>query len=81
VLVIVFFVILALYIGPTINFVNAWRQSHAQEAALVRLRQQNVELQNRAKMLSDPGAMERAARRQGMVVAGELPYSIQRPHR
>ena len=81
VLVLVLFIILALYVGPVINFVDAWRDSHTEQAALQGLREENATLRSRATVLSDPDAAERAARRLGMVAAGERSYVIQGLHR
>jgi cell division protein FtsB len=81
VLVLVLFVILALYVGPVVNFVDAWKDSRAEQVALQSLREENASLRSRAVVLSDPDAAERAARRLGMVAAGERSYVVRGLHR
>jgi hypothetical protein len=62
VLVLVLFVILFSYINPVVNFVDAWRDSHAQRNQLEQLQHQHSRLAAKAAALDDPGA---AARRRG----------------
>jgi len=81
VLVCVLFIILALYVGPVINFVDAWRDSRGEQGILQDLREENASLRSRATVLSDPDAAERAARRLGMVAAGERSYVVRGLHR
>ena len=75
-LVIVLFAILASYINPVVNLVDAWRDSHAERASLEDLRQENVKLRERLAVLDGPDAAERAARKLGMVAPGERSYVI-----
>jgi cell division protein FtsB len=77
-LVLVLFAVLASYIGPSINFFDAWRGSKAEQAHLTALREQNVKLHKRAEDLKGPDAAEREARKLGMVdpSAGEASYVI-----
>jgi cell division protein FtsB len=75
-LVIVLFLILASYVGPTLNFVDAWRDSRAEHSSLADLRQQNAKLRQRIEALSGSDAAERAARKQGLVNLGEAAYTI-----
>ena len=76
VLVLVLFGILASYIGPTIGFVNAWRDSGAKREQLRRLKDQNERLKARAAAVDGPAEAEQSARRLGMVAVGERAYVI-----
>ena len=73
---IVLFVILASYVNPVVNFIDAWRDSRAQRSELQQLRHEYSRLSARAASLDDPGAVARAAREVGMVAGGERPYVI-----
>jgi cell division protein FtsB len=75
-LVIVLFAVLASYINPAVNFIDAWRDSRAEYSQLRELRDENANLRERLTALDGPGAAERAARRLGMVVPGEGSYVI-----
>jgi cell division protein FtsB len=66
-LVLILFVILALYINPIVNFVDAWRDSGAEQAQLADLKQENQELKARAATLENSDAAELGARSLGMV--------------
>jgi cell division protein FtsB len=75
-LVIVLFLVLASYVGPALNFFDAWRDSRSEHAALAELREINAKLKQRIATLDGSDAAERAARKQGLVVVGEAPYTI-----
>jgi cell division protein FtsB len=66
-LVLILFVILALYINPVVNFVDAWRDSRAESGQLAELKQENQELRSRAQTLEHSDAAELGARGLGMV--------------
>src|SRR5215213_3226588 len=66
-LVIVLFLVLASYVGPSINFFDAWRGSKAGQEHLVSLREENAKLRQRAQDLHGADAAEREARKLGMV--------------
>jgi cell division protein FtsB len=76
VLVLVFFGILASYVGPSLKFVDAWRDSGAEKQQLHDLQRTNEQLRARAASLDGPDVAERAARRLGMVADGERSYVI-----
>jgi cell division protein FtsB len=76
VLVLVLFAILASYVSPVLNFVDAWQDSRSERAQLQELQRENAQLRSQAGSLEGPGAAERAARRLGMVASGERSYSI-----
>ena len=81
-LVIVFFLVLASYVGPSINFFDAWRGSKSEASQLADLRQESARLRQRAEELKGPDAIEREARRQGMIdaAAGETPFVVKGLH-
>ena len=76
VLVIVLFCVLLSYIRPVINFVDAWRGSHAEHAALAQLQRQRARLENKAQSLKNPSTASEEARKLGMVLPGERSFSI-----
>ena len=71
------FVILLLYISPAKHWWEQSRTSNAQEQELEDLTQENRGLKERVRALRDPGALEREARRLGMVRQGERAYVIE----
>jgi cell division protein FtsB len=75
-LVIVLFAVLASYINPAVNFIDAWRDSRAEYSQLRELRSENAKLRERLAALDGEGQAERAARRLGMVLPGEGSYVI-----
>ena len=75
-LVLVLAAVLVSYIGPVINFVDAWGDSRAEHAALAELKEENAKLHQRVAALDGEDAAERAARRAGMVAPGEKPYQV-----
>jgi cell division protein FtsB len=75
-LVLVLLAILASYIGPSLNFLDAWRDSKAEHASLTSLRAENAKLHQRLTNLGGPDAAERGARKIGMNLPGEAAYVI-----
>ncbi len=75
-LLIVLFLVLASYVGPSINFLDAWRDSRSEHSSLVELRAENETLRKRLATLAEADAAERAARERGMVAVGEAAYSV-----
>ncbi len=71
------FVILLLYISPAKHWWEQSRTSNAQEQELEDLTKENRGLKERVRSLRDPGALEREARRLGMVRQGERAYVIE----
>jgi len=65
--VLVLFAILALYVNPVVNFVDAWRDSRAEATQLAELKDENTQLRERVSTLSQSDAAERGARSLGMV--------------
>jgi cell division protein FtsB len=76
ILVLVLFAVLASYVSPVLNFVDAWRDSGTERTQLQELQRENAALRSRAGSLDGPDAAERAARRLGMVATGERSYVI-----
>ena len=76
VLVIVLFVILLSYVNPAVNFIDSWRDSRAQRSELTELRKERERLSAKAAAVKDPDAAVRAARKRGMITAGERAYVI-----
>ena len=71
------FVILMLYISPAKHWWEQSRTSNAQAQELEDLTEENRGLKERVRALRDPGALEREARRLGMVRQGERAYVIE----
>jgi cell division protein FtsB len=72
----VFAAVLLSYINPVVNFVDAWRDNRTERAQLAELREENARLRERIVALDAPAAAEQAARKLGMVAAGEGSYVI-----
>ena len=73
----VFALVLYLYIGPAVKWVQTYREAGRQRAQVAELRTENARLRAERRTLSAPGALEREARRLGMVKAGERAYIVE----
>ena len=80
VLVLVLFLILFSYINPAVNFIDAWRDSHAQRSQLQDLQRQHSRLAAKAASLDNAQAAALAARKLGMVASGERSFVIRGLH-
>jgi cell division protein FtsB len=69
--------ILLLYISPARHWLQQSSTARHQQEELRELTDDNRELRRRARVLRDPGALEREARRLGMVRQGERSYVIE----
>jgi cell division protein FtsB len=69
-------VILMLYISPAKHWFEQSSTARDQQQQLDKLTQENKRLKSRVGSLRDPGALEREARRLGMVREGERAYVI-----
>jgi cell division protein FtsB len=69
-------VILALYISPAKHWFEQSSTARDQQQQLDKLTQENDRLKHRVGSLRNPGALEREARRLGMVREGERSYVI-----
>jgi cell division protein FtsB len=73
----VFVLVLYLYIGPAVRWVQTYREAGRQRAQVAELRAENQRLRARKAELTAPGALEREARKLGMVKAGERAYIVE----
>ncbi len=73
------FVIVLLYIRPVAHWIQQRSTAAHSSADLRDLQAEHDRLQARLQQLSGTGAVEREARRMGMVRRGERPYVIQQP--
>jgi cell division protein FtsB len=70
-------VIMLLYVSPAIHWLEQSRTAGEQRAELSELTAKNRDLKRRVRDLRSPGALEREARRLGMVRQGERSYVIE----
>ncbi|MGH2950682.1 MAG: septum formation initiator family protein [Solirubrobacterales bacterium] len=75
-LVLVLFAVLASYVNPVVNFLDAWGDRSNEQATLTDLKEENAKLREQIANLSSPDAAERGARKLGMVAEGEGSYVI-----
>jgi cell division protein FtsB len=73
------FVIVLLYIRPVAHWMQQRSTAAHSTADLHQLQAEHDRLEARLQQLSGTGAVEREARRMGMVRRGERPYVIQQP--
>jgi len=73
----VFAVLVLLYVGPAKSYVQALGQASARDAEVKRLEHEQARLKARQKALTQPGTLEREARRLGYVKPGERPYVVE----
>jgi cell division protein FtsB len=77
----VFALVLYLYVGPALSWVSTYREAGAKRAEVAALKTINRRLQARRQDLESAAALEREARRLGMVKAGERAYVVRVPGR
>jgi cell division protein FtsB len=70
-------VIMLLYVSPALHWWEQSRTAGEQRSELSELMETNRELKRRVRELRSPGALEREARRLGMVRQGERSYVIE----
>ena len=75
-LVCVIAAVLFSYFSPGIDFVRSYRETTIAKAELRDLQQENRTLHNLVQSADKTSVLEREARRQGMVAAGERSYVI-----
>lgn len=73
----VFALVLYLYIGPALTWISTYEEAGRQREAVAKIKEENERLRERKAALSAPGAIEREARRLGMVKAGERAYIVE----
>ncbi|HWM11730.1 MAG TPA: septum formation initiator family protein [Solirubrobacteraceae bacterium] len=66
-----------LYIGPAATWVSTYKEAGRKRAEVAELKAENRRLRERRAELRDPQALEREARRLGMVKAGEKSFVIE----
>jgi cell division protein FtsB len=69
--------VLYLYIGPALTWISTYQEAARQREAVAELRLENERLREQKASLKAPGAIEREARRLGMVKAGERAYIVE----
>src|SRR5690606_15484247 len=76
-LLLVFVGVLALYVNPLRSHVSTWQEAKQRSAEVAELEAENRRLKARKAELQDDRALEREARRLGMVRPGERAYVVQ----
>jgi cell division protein FtsB len=76
-LLIVLLGVLLLYVGPLRSWFDTWQESKSRGAEVTALERENARLRARRDQLRDPVALEREARRLGMVKPGERAYVVE----
>jgi cell division protein FtsB len=76
-LLVVLLVLVYLYAGPARSYWDTVRQAKQRRAEVATLKRENARLRARRDALRSSSALEREARRLGMVKAGERPYLVE----
>ena len=76
-LIVVLGFVLYLYVGPAATWVSTYKEAARKRADVAALKAENRRLRERRHDLRDPAALEREARRLGMVKAGEKSYVVE----
>jgi cell division protein FtsB len=76
-LLVVLLVLVFLYAGPARSYWDTLKQSKQRRAEVAVLQRENERLRARRDALRSPSALEREARRLGMVRPGERPYLVE----
>ena len=76
-LIAVFAFVLYLYVGPAVNWVATYRQAGEKRADVAVLEARHAKLEARRRELHDASALEREARRLGMVGPSERSFVIE----
>lgn len=76
-LIVVLGFVLYLYVGPAATWVSTYREAGRKRADVAALKAENRRLRERRHEVRDPAALEREARRLGMVKAGEKSYVVE----
>ena len=75
-LLLVLVLIVFLYVGPLRSWWSTWQESKAKRTEITRLERENAALRARRAALGDPRALEREARKMGMVRPDERPFVV-----
>jgi len=76
-LLVVLLVLVYLYAGPARSYWDTVRQAKQRRAEVATLKRENARLRARRGALRSSSALEREARRLGMVKPGERPYLVE----
>jgi cell division protein FtsB len=76
-LLVVLLVLVYLYAGPARSYWDTVRQAKLRRNEVAVLKRENERLRARRQALRGPSALEREARRLGMVKTGERPYVLE----
>ena len=76
VLVLVLFIVIASYVGPSLHVFESWRESKSAQARLAELKAENAELTRKAKALESDAAVMAEARKLGLVGSSEQAYVL-----
>ena len=68
--------VVALYVNPLLTYVSTLQEAKQRRAEVAELQRENEQLRARKAELRDPRAIEREARRLGMVKPGERAYVV-----
>ena len=69
--------VIYLYIGPARTWISTWQEARQKRGEVAALRAENERLRARRDDLKRASALEREARRLGMVKAGERAYIVE----
>ena len=75
-LLVVLLLLVYLYVGPVRSWWSTWQESKAKQAQVTRLERENARLRARRAALQTPQALEREARKMGMVRPDERPFVV-----
>ena len=75
-LLIVLVGIVGLYVGPLHSYWSTRQEAQAKQTEVQRLQRESVRLRERRAALRSKGALQKEARRLGMVLPGERAYSV-----
>jgi cell division protein FtsB len=68
--------VLFLYIGPARSYLSTYHRAQAARSQVAALERQNRSLKAERRALRSPLAVDRTARRLGMIKAGERPFVV-----
>ena len=69
--------VIALYVNPLRSYVSTWNEAKSRSAEVAELKRENEKLRARKDQLRNGRALEREARRLGMVKPGERAYVVE----
>jgi cell division protein FtsB len=75
-LVLVLFAVAYSYLNPAIDLFKTYRSTTAAKAEFHSLLHENKRLHRSVQSADEPGVVEQAARRQGLVAEGETPFVV-----